>query len=56
MEVLYPLLTSDGVLIVDDYGHWNGARKAIEEYFNNTAVKRPLLQYTDYTGRMGIKK
>lgn len=56
MEVLYPLLTSGGVLIVDDYGHWNGARKAIEEYFNNTAVKSPLLQYTDYTGRMGIKQ
>ena len=34
VEVLYPLLTSGGVLIVDDYGHWNGARKAIEEYFD----------------------
>ena len=56
MEVLYPLLSSGGVLIVDDYGHWNGARKAIDEYFDNNPAKRPLLQYTDYTGRMGIKK
>ena len=55
MEVLYPLLTSGGVLIIDDYGHWDGARKAVEEYFSTKPEKRPLLQYTDYTGRMGIK-
>lgn len=55
MEILYPRLTSGGVLIVDDYGHWDGARKAIEEYFNDNSIKRPLLQYTDYTGRMGVK-
>jgi len=35
---LFPLLTVGGVLILDDYGHWQGARKAVDEYFekNNT--------------------
>lgn len=33
LELLYPKLASGGVLIVDDYGHWKGARKAVDEYF-----------------------
>lgn len=56
MEVLYPLLSRGGVLLIDDYGHWDGARKAIEEYFyDNSDYHKPLLQYTDYAGRMGVK-
>jgi hypothetical protein len=37
---LFPLLTTGGVLILDDYGHWQGARKAVDEYFaeNNTPI------------------
>ncbi len=53
LEVLYPRLSRGGVLVVDDYGHWGGARKAVDEYFSHR--QRPLLQYTDYTGRMGVK-
>ena len=53
LEVLYPRLSRGGVLILDDYGHWGGAMKAVDEYFENRP--RPLLQYTDYTGRMGVK-
>ncbi len=57
MNALYPLLSPGGALLIDDYGHWQGARKAIEEYFEiNGDQKCPLLQYTDYTGRMGIKR
>lgn len=33
LEILYPLLAPGGVLIVDDYGHWRGARKAVDDYF-----------------------
>lgn len=54
LEVLYPKLNVGGVLIVDDYGHWAGARKAVDEFFLERKDK-PLLQYTDYTGRMGVK-
>ena len=29
---LFPLLSPFGVMIVDDYGHWKGQRKAVDEY------------------------
>ena len=49
---LYPLLSSQGVLIIDDFGHWEGAKKAVLEYFKES---KPLIQRVDYTGRMLIK-
>jgi len=54
LEHLYPRLSPGGVLIVDDYGYWRGARKATDEYFA-AAGDRPLLGRIDYTGRMAIK-
>ena len=54
LEVLYPRLSRGGVLIIDDYGQWAGSKKATDEYFENVG-NRPFLQYTDYTGRVGIK-
>lgn len=53
LQVLYPRLQVGGILIVDDYGHWGGARKAVDEYFQN--IPKPFLTYTDYTGRVGVK-
>ncbi len=52
---LYPLLVKDGVLIIDDYGHWKGARKAVDKYFKSRSVNM-LLNRVDYTVRTGIKK
>jgi hypothetical protein len=54
MEHLYPRLASGGVLIVDDYGHWEGARQAVEEHFAAHGG-RPLLTRIDYTARIGVK-
>jgi O-methyltransferase len=51
---LYPRLADKGVLILDDYGHWQGARKAVDEYFANQS-HRPFLSRLDYTGRLLIK-
>ena len=51
---LYPQLTVGGVLIIDDYGHWVGARKAVDEYIAENDLKI-LLQRIDYTGRIAIK-
>ena len=34
LEVLFPRLQKNGVLIIDDYGHWKGQKKAVDEYFN----------------------
>jgi O-methyltransferase len=56
LEVLYPLLSIGGSILIDDYGHWQGCRKAVDEYFNKESTpKRPLLHYTDYSGRMGVR-
>jgi hypothetical protein len=51
---LYPRLSGGGVLIIDDYGHWQGARAAVDEYF----ARQPapiFLHRIDYTGRIAIK-
>lgn len=50
---LYPKLSPGGVLIVDDYGHWEGARRATEEYFET--VPRPLLVRVNYSVRLAVK-
>src|SRR5262245_58083227 len=34
LDVLWPRLISGGVCIIDDFGHWAGARKAATEYFS----------------------
>lgn len=51
---LFPLLVKKGVLMIDDYGHWEGARKAVDEYFESHQEKI-LLNRIDYTVRTGIK-
>lgn len=33
LEVLWPRVVTGGVMIVDDYGSWNGCRQACDEYF-----------------------
>jgi hypothetical protein len=50
---LYPLLTVGGVMIIDDYGHWDGCRQAVDEYFSTETPI--LLNRIDYTGRIGVK-
>ncbi len=51
---LYPKLSVGGVLVVDDYGHWEGARQAVDEYINDNRLPI-LLQRIDYTGRIAVK-
>jgi hypothetical protein len=54
LEHLYPRLVEGGVLIVDDYGHYEGARRAVDEYFA-TAGEPVLLNRIDFTGRLVVK-
>lgn len=54
LEYLYPLLSSNGVLLIDDYGAWQGARKATDEYFSKQGPV--FLNRIDYTGRLVIKE
>jgi len=51
---LYPRLAPGGVNIVDDYGHWRGARQAVDEYLAENQIGL-LLHRIDYTGRIGVK-
>lgn len=54
LEHLYPRVAPNGVVIIDDYGHWQGAREAVDEYLAKQKF-RPLLHRQDYTGRCLVK-
>lgn len=51
LEHLYHRLSPGGVLIIDDYGHWQGSRKAVDEFFGG----KVFLNRIDYSGRLVIK-
>lgn len=54
LEHLYPRLAPGGILLVDDYGHWRGARRAVDEYLGR--IGAPLfLSRIDYTARIAVK-
>lgn len=52
---LFPLLAESGVLILDDYGHWAGAKKAVDEYIAEKNISI-LLNRIDATGRIALKQ
>ncbi|HET7868560.1 MAG TPA: TylF/MycF/NovP-related O-methyltransferase [Burkholderiaceae bacterium] len=52
---LYPLLSRHGVMVIDDYGHWQGARQAVDEYFAGSA-EPVFLHRVDYTARLMVKQ
>jgi O-methyltransferase len=54
LEHLFPRLSKRGIVIIDDYGHWQGARKAVDEYFtqNRTPV---FISRIDYSARAAIR-
>ena len=51
LQHLHPLVHDDGILIIDDYGHWQGARRAVDEHFA-AMTPAPYLHRIDYTGRL----
>lgn len=54
LEHLYPRLSRGGILIIDDYGHWLGARQAVDEYLAEQELPL-LLSRIDYTARIAVK-
>jgi hypothetical protein len=50
---LYPRLSPEGILVIDDYGHWQGARRAVDEYFAEQK-RKVYLHRIDYTGRIAV--
>jgi O-methyltransferase len=51
---LYPRLQPGGILIIDDYGHWQGCRQAVDQFIEQRAPGL-FLHRLDYTGRLAIK-
>lgn len=54
LNYLFPLLSHKGVIIIDDYGFWQGARKAVDEYILENKICI-LLNRIDYSSRIGLK-
>ena len=54
LQHLFPLLHPQGILLIDDYGYWAGARKAVDEYFQSTR-NQYFFHRIDYTGRLVTK-
>ena len=52
MKHLYPRLCRGGILLIDDYGHWLGARRAVDEYFGADA---PFMYRIDAGARLAVK-
>ena len=52
-EHLFPRVPEGGVLLVDDYGHWMGAKQATDEYLAKSGLAL-FLQRVDYTARMAV--
>jgi hypothetical protein len=51
---LYDSVVPGGIVVVDDYGHFAGCRKATDEFL--TTLNVPVyLGYIDYTGRYFVK-
>jgi O-methyltransferase len=52
---LFPLLCDGGVLIIDDYGYWQGSKKAVDEYLSGLP-QRFYLHRIDDSGRLLVKR
>ncbi|MGA6172789.1 TylF/MycF/NovP-related O-methyltransferase [Streptomyces sp. NPDC012600] len=53
LEHLYPRLVSGGVLLIDDYGYWQGSRQAVDEFLDKTGERLLLLRMDE--GRIAVK-
>jgi len=56
LEYLFPKLTNNGVIIIDDYDTWGGSRKATDEYFKNNNIPILLHRIHPSGARIGIKQ
>jgi len=54
LEKLYDNVIDGGIIIIDDYGHFIGAKKATDEFRIKHKILTPLIQ-TDYTEYYWVK-
>jgi hypothetical protein len=53
LEHLYPRLSAGGVVLFDDYGYWEGAREAVDEFLDATGERLLLMRMA--SGRLAVK-
>jgi hypothetical protein len=53
LQHLYSRLSPGGVLILDDYGYWQGARQAVDEFLEETGERLLLTRMA--SGRIAVK-
>ena len=54
LEILFPLVVKNGIIIIDDYGHWKGQKKAVDDFFLKNKIK-PFLFEVAYSCRIYLK-
>lgn len=52
LKHMFSKLEENGYLIIDDYGHWQGCKQAVDEFFNQEQLDLNDLIYIDYTCRI----
>ena len=52
LNILYPKVVINGLIIIDDYGHWKGCREAVDEYLKD---KNYHISIVDASCRIIIK-
>jgi O-methyltransferase len=50
LEKFYDSVVPNGIVAIDDYGHWPGCREAVDEFFKTRNLKYDL-EKVDYTAR-----
>ncbi|NBE55392.1 TylF/MycF/NovP-related O-methyltransferase [Streptomyces boluensis] len=53
LDHLYERLVPGGVLLIDDYGYWQGSRQAVDEFMERTGERLLLLRMDE--GRIAVK-
>ncbi|GAB2931955.1 TylF/MycF/NovP-related O-methyltransferase [Streptomyces sp. NPDC058869] len=53
LDHLYERLVPGGVLLIDDYGYWQGSRQAVDEFLEKTGERLLLLRMDE--GRIAVK-
>ncbi len=55
LQVFYDRVSPGGIVQIDDYGYWEGARKAVDDFFRQRGLAIPALRCIDYAGRQFVK-
>ena len=55
LETFYDKVVEGGTIIFDDYHHWKGAKKAVDEFFKERKIK-PYIKSIDSAGAFLIKE